>query len=202
VTPPQRPPPRETLSAPLRATFCGTFGLTYDFELMLSAARSLHAAHPGRVTFSLVGDGPLLPSLRRRRLPPNVTLPGPLTGPALDRALAQSHVGLCCYRRGAVQSLPIKPFLYLAHGLPVASTLPGELAELLQRHQLGCTVSSAEALADFLLQLLDAPQRWRRLATAALAYGQQHALEQVTGQMADWLLGLSGMPRTRPARGC
>jgi len=147
--PPDPPPDRSTPGDPLRITFCGTFGLTYDLELILDAAAQLERTHPGRFRFTLVGDGPQLEQIRARarRRCPHVGLPGPMRRSDLDQTLTDSDVGLCCYRVNAPQSLTTKLFQYLSHGLPVLGTLPGEMAAFLAQHGVGLTALDAPGCA-------------------------------------------------------
>jgi glycosyltransferase involved in cell wall biosynthesis len=55
----------------------------------------------------------------------------------LARLFARCHVAIACYARRATQSVTYKLFDYLAAGLPILCSLPGEMAEIIQREQLG-----------------------------------------------------------------
>lgn len=198
VVPTPRPPvERRELISPLEATFCGSFGLTYDFELMLEAAALLHQEHPGRVVFNLIGTGPRLARVRRRARTPNVRVPGPMDQQALDRALRGSHLGLCCYEEGAPQSLPIKLFWYLGYGLPVINTLGGEMGDLLAAHRMGITVRGPRGLADALLELSENPASWHELSASALTFSQEHGRKKEIRKMADFITDLVGSREPR-----
>ncbi len=86
---------------------------------------------------------------------------GWVTADVLQTIAEASAIGLCAYASDALQSLPNKPFEYMAHRLAVVSSLPGDLAKLLndQRCGLSYRAGDADSLASCLLKLLDDPHR-------------------------------------------
>jgi len=72
---------------------------------------------------------------------------------------AAADVGLCPLRAEAMVFLPNRVFDYFAAGLPVLSSLPGELAELLAAHDAGLTVAPGD------------PADWADAAERLLAAG-------------------------------
>jgi len=111
--------------------------------MVVEAARQLPD-----VQFVLCGDGPGLRAVRRMAMGmQNVILPGwteaPVTGTLMDWA----DVGLAPYASKATMSLPNKPFEYFCAGIPVVSSLTGELAELLQTHRCGVSVPPGDSAA-------------------------------------------------------
>ena len=122
----------------LIVTFIGTFISSFDIQTVLSVARTFDQAGRRGVRFVLVGDGD-----NRRTLEElaqgvsNVTFSGWFDQVSIRAMLNLSSVGLAPYRDDASMSLPNKPFEYMAAGLPLLSSLPGELETLIQDEQIG-----------------------------------------------------------------
>ena len=66
----------------------------------------------------------------------NVVLPGWISSEEIGMLLAKGYIGLvpCC---STENTLPNKPFEYLSAGLPLISSLEGEMADLIEKHRLG-----------------------------------------------------------------
>jgi glycosyltransferase involved in cell wall biosynthesis len=75
-------------------------------------------------------------------------------------------VGLAPYVEGAGQSLPNKPFEYMAAGLPIISSLPGELEALLRQEGIGLQYKAGdvESLVGAIKFLVEHPDERRRMA--------------------------------------
>lgn len=132
---------------------------------LLRTLLALRDAHPGRFRAVLVGDGPLLPGLRRE-----LAAAGPGTGIQLTGALD----------RGAIRTLLAASDVYLAPapresfgiaalearsaGLPVIARAGSGVADFIQDGVEGWLVPSGDGLRDAVAGLLDDPAR---LAAAA-----------------------------------
>ncbi len=129
----------------LVATFAGMLGSSYDLETVIDAARQLHAAGtPVRVL--IAGDGDHARKLHDyARDLDNVRFTGWLGRDDVWALLSASDVGLASYCVDALQSLPNKPFEYMAAGLPIVSSLRGELAELIADHEIGIYYKAGDA---------------------------------------------------------
>lgn len=133
----------DRLNGKLVFTFVGTFGHSYEVELVARAAQRLQATHP-QLVFVLVGDG------HQRRLLedrygglPNLILTGWLDTREIAAILRLSHVGLVpC--RSLPNTVPNKPFEYLAAGLPLLSSLEGEMEGLIQTHGFGISYQAGD----------------------------------------------------------
>jgi glycosyltransferase involved in cell wall biosynthesis len=145
------------------AVFFGTMANQFELDLVVDAA----AQRPD-VEFVLCGDGEALPPLRRRADPlANVRLPGWVGQPEIAALLERADLGLAPYAPNARMSLPNKPFEYMSGGLPVVSSLRGELEALLDEHDLGVTyrAGSLSSLLDAVSRVVDRPE-YRRTAGA------------------------------------
>ena len=86
-----------------------------------------------------MGDGDQYTDIIRRasRLP-NVTLTGWIGQEALQDLLNASDVGMAPLR-SVRDAMPNKPYEYFAAGLPILSSLEGEMEALIDRHNVGCS---------------------------------------------------------------
>lgn len=176
------------------ALFAGRFERSYDLDTVIEAARRLAAAGRTELQFVLCGDGSRAATLRRRASGlPNVQLPGWVDAPTLRAIASSATIGICAYAKDATQSLPNKPFEYMAHRLAVVSSLDGELAQLVAQHQCGVTyrAGDAESLTKCLTELLDSPQRLATMRSRAHeAWSRHYRSRDVYARFVDHLATL------------
>lgn len=175
-------------------TFAGSLGRQFDFAPVLEAARRLRDRP---VRFVCAGSGESEDSLRRAANDlPNLVFPGWLDRAELFVLLSESSVGLAPYANtwDFQASVPNKAIEYLSFGLPIVSSLDGELARLLQEHKCGLTYRrDVEGdLARTIERVLEDPTlragmsaRGRQLYadrfTGSVVYGSMvHALKDLT----------------------
>lgn len=109
--------------------YLGAMGRFYDIETVLQAMA--HAKRDGRLwQLTLAGTDP--EGIWQRRvaelgLEDSVSLPGYLQKEALETTLTSSHVGLIPMNPSSGVAVPYKVGDYLSHGIPIISSLPGEL---------------------------------------------------------------------------
>ncbi|MCX7789014.1 MAG: glycosyltransferase [Chloroflexaceae bacterium] len=140
--------------------FVGTLGATYDIDTLIEAARVIASEAP-RVRFFLAGEGPMRETweAKARTLGlQNVTFLGFLNVTRLRALLAHSFAGLVTMR-GNLHSIPNKPNEYMAFGLPLISSLRGELQRLIDSEPLGVSYAAQEvpSLVRALRRLIDDP---------------------------------------------
>ncbi len=154
------------------AVYVGTFGHSYELHLLARAARFLEAKHPGKTCFVLAGTGFQEPALRDEVSGlPNVVIPGWIGAEEIRDLLGRAWVGLVpC--RSVVGALPNKMFEYLSAGLPVISSLEGEMAEAIDRYSLGINylAGDLDGLCRALERLLQNPEEREQMARNALNY--------------------------------
>jgi len=127
------------------AVYVGQFGECYDLETVVAAARLLEQTSP-EIHFLLVGTGDKEALLKEHAQGlGNVTFTGWLDQAGIMPVLHLGQVGLAAYTRRATQSLPFKPFEYMAASLPIVSSLPGELAGLLAAERIGLEYQAGNA---------------------------------------------------------
>jgi glycosyltransferase involved in cell wall biosynthesis len=132
----------------LTLTFVGTFCSSYALETVIKAAHVLNQSIEQDVRFVLIGDGDKGTDLRAQASGlKNVVFTGWFDQASITAMLGLTSVGLAPYRDDASMSLPNKPFEYMAAGLPILSSLRGELEELLRDHQIGRQYHAGDALS-------------------------------------------------------
>jgi glycosyltransferase involved in cell wall biosynthesis len=157
-------------------TFLGMFASSYDLATVIEAARHVHRAGDTRIQFVLAGTGERASVLQRLAAGlPNVAFTGWLDELAAWSLLRCSSVGLAPYTREALQSLPNKPFEYMAAGVPIISSLRGELEALLEEQKVGRTYPAGDATS---------------LATALRWFADHPAERQAMGERAQALYRL------------
>jgi glycosyltransferase involved in cell wall biosynthesis len=171
--------------------FSGLFERSYDLEAVIDAARKIQRTGASPVQFVLCGDGGKMAALKERaRGLPDVHFLGWVDGAMLQTALSISSIGLCPYADDALQSLPNKPFEYMAGRLAILSSLPGDLARLLDRHQCGITYPAGDSggLAKCLESLLVDPKKLATLrARAYEAWSQYYHSAEIYARFVDQL---------------
>ena len=125
-------------SGVLVVSFIGAFGASYDLDTIVKAAHLLQSEGKWGVQFVLAGDGDKAHRLHETAFGlSNVVFTGWLDQSSLEMLMQITDIGLAAYTKDALQSLPNKPFEYMAAGLPLLSSLSGELERLITDHQIG-----------------------------------------------------------------
>lgn len=131
-----------------------------------------------RATFTIAGEGPLLPGLERLRdelgLGGAVRFAGFVKGPELAALYHDSHLFLHPSRMTEDQNqegVPNAMLEAMATGLPVVATRHGGIPEAVRDGTTGLLTAERDrpALAQAMLDLARSPDRWRALGAAASA---------------------------------
>lgn len=159
------------------AVFAGNIGEMQAVETIVEAAGKL-AVRPD-IHFHIVGDGVRLDACRRLAEGlSNVTFYGRRDVSEMPGFYAMADVMLVTLKADPVLSLtlPGKVQSYLAAGKPVAGAINGETAAVVADADCGvCVVAEdADALADALVSLADAPERLREYGANARRYYEAH----------------------------
>ena len=142
-------------------TFVGTFTTAFDLGTVIEAARRLAQKEPKSVRFVIVGEGDQRSSLQAQAAGlDNVVFTGWFDQVSVRAILGLSSVGLAPYRDDSGISLPNKPFEYMATGLPLLSSLPGELEEEITGHQIGLhyRAGDVQSLIEKIMWLAEHPE--------------------------------------------
>ena len=127
----------------IRLAYVGNMSLSYDLATVVDAVK----ADEGLI-LDLAGSGPDEPSLRQRTEGcSRIRFHGYLGEAGMRELLAGADVGVVPMFDESCVGVPYKLADYVAAGLPVASSLHGETAELLARHNAGVTYRAGDAAA-------------------------------------------------------
>lgn len=122
----------------LRCCFFGMLGRSAGLRSIADLATYLIRRGHGDIEFVLCGTGPRENELRKMTQGvPNIKYLGWQDSAEIACLMERSDIGLAIYQEGVLQSIPNKPVEYLAGGLPVLTTLRGELETLLTRYNCG-----------------------------------------------------------------
>lgn len=117
--------------------FIGTFGFSYELELIVEIASRFWESDNQDICFVLAGAGEQFSKIQTKAMNlPNVVFPGWITSSEIGLLLKYSYAGLVpC--NSMQNTIPNKPFEYLSEGLPLINSLEGEMAQLIEKHQIG-----------------------------------------------------------------
>lgn len=168
--------------------FFGTLGRQFDIPCLIEAARIL-ADTPFQIV--ICGTGDRLADYRQLASGlSKVYFPGWVDGPCIQALMERSLGGLAPYYNELSfnMSLPNKAIEYLAGGLPVISTLRGDLEALLRVNECGITTPSGnpQALANAIMKLLtDNVMREKMARNARKLYETYFVADMVYGQLIE-----------------
>ena len=127
----------------VRLVYVGNMSLSYDLAMVVDAVKA-----DGGLILDLAGSGPDEPSLRMRAEGcARIRFHGYLGENAMRALLESADVGVVPMFDDSCVGVPYKLADYAAAGLPVASSLHGETAELLASHNAGVTYRAGDAAA-------------------------------------------------------
>jgi len=119
--------------------YAGSLGERYDLDTLFDAVAQLD------VDLIVAGQGPAEAQLRARALP-NVRFMGVVDPSDLPKLYARADAGVATYAKGSTVAMPLKFFDYLAAGLPIITSLEGEVPAT--RYEAGDVESLREAISS------------------------------------------------------
>jgi len=154
------------------AIYAGTLGDNYDIPTLLEAMK-LAGQSCVPLHLFIAGDGPLARKVAAaaRRSERNITYLGKLDSESLAAYYAQCEIGVCAYGAGSNVAMPDKAYDYMAAGLAIVNSLPGELAAVLDEQDAGIFYEAGNhySLASVLEHLAYRPHVCERLGANAFA---------------------------------
>lgn len=175
--------------------FLGSFGHSYELKLICNMAKGLHDAGYGRALFVLAGEGDQFKEIVQRSAGlPNVSLPGWLDRHEIYDLMCMADVGLApC--RSVIDAMPNKVVEYLSAGLPLLSSVEGELETILKKHDAGFSYKpgDGDALMKHVMTLSeDEPLRRRQAENAGRLFRSTFVSNIVFKQYADHVEAMAG----------
>ena len=193
-------------SAEIRIAATGRLVEKKGFEYCIRAVAKVAKRYP-RITFDIMGDGPLRSSLAEfiesLEMTEVIHLRGWQNEEAIIDTLARAHlfVAPSVTASNGNQDAPINVLKEaMALGLPVVSTYHGGIPELVEDGVSGLLVAErdADAIADALTTLIEHPERWPDMGKAGRAYVEAHYNLSV---LNDRLVTLYQRLRSHPTDG-
>jgi len=174
----------------IRIVFAGTLGRSYDLLTIIKTAERCLSTLP-TVRFVIAGGGSGEPLVREaaERLT-NLDYLGWLDASELHQLLSSSHAGLMAYREGASQGLPNKIYEYMANGLVILNSLPGEAREFVDKHKIGInyTAESSRSLLDAIRNIVANKEATLEMArNAATLFSHEYSYEAVRARMRNFV---------------
>ncbi len=183
-----------------RVCFIGSHSRAFDMNPVAEAAKSF-AAKGQHCQFVICGDGECSAAWKDLlRGLPNVVFAGWVNRPQIQALAERSTVALAPYHStdDFAMSVPNKIIDSLALGLPIASSLGGEVEVLIASNGVGLSYgpASGTSLAQCLERMLQDPEFTRQSADRALRlYSEKFSFSSVYG-------GAVGHLEMLAARGC
>lgn len=150
-------------------TFVGALSRLIDLKSVVSVAYELNAS-VNKVDFVFVGDGEQKGFLEKHgQIIKNIHVMGWCDKPVVDKILASSAIGLAPYSSTLAPTLPNKPFEYMAAGLPLLSSLEGELKTIIEQDKIGLQykASNPTDLLNKILWFLSNPEETKAMGHRA-----------------------------------
>lgn len=171
--------------------WAGSHNPMNGLDVVIEAARLLRG-HDA-IRFAFIGDGALkMQLIEQARGLDNVVFHDPLPKTEMSAWLRAADLGLLHSRRFEVFSgaRPNKLFDYMAAGLPIVSTVPGEAWSLIERVNAGVFAEweNPEALAEAVMRLAKEPVERRAMGWRAFAsVSETHSREATAVRLAGLL---------------
>jgi glycosyltransferase involved in cell wall biosynthesis len=174
--------------------YFGQLESTYDIETIVEAANVFKTSKDRHVQFVLCGQGSKMNSLiKQLDEDANIIFLGWVAPSTLNVLMDVAAVGLASYAKNAPQSLPNKPFEYFSGGLPVISSLHGELEQILFENNCGLTYEAGDVqgLVDAILYLKNNPEKRAQMGKdAKCLFEEKYSADKIYPAMADHIEGI------------
>lgn len=136
-----------TADGPLACVYAGSLEVGQDIETLIAAAKLL-ATRGESVTLHVAGTGRLEPTLRAAaaevRGSCRLEVHGLLTADRYRSLLAACDAGLVLVKPESCVAVPYKVCDYAAASLALVNSLPGELTQLVERHNAGLAYTAGD----------------------------------------------------------
>lgn len=140
----------------VKLVYAGNLGKSYDIPCILNAAILLEKKYQSKYIFYLAGSGYYKDMiLKYQNEYSNINYLGRLEYEDLMKLYSECDFALAQYSKRSTQSITYKFFDYLGAGLPILNSLPGEMAELIEKNNLGLNNSPGnyKQLAENIIHL-------------------------------------------------
>ncbi len=169
--------------------FFGTIGNFFNLRTVIESMKILSKEF--KIQAVLCGEGSSLHYYKEMAMDlDSVMFPGWVDSPRINALMSLSHVGLAPYAADTRMSLPNKPFEYFAGGLPVVSSIQGELKDLLTKHDCGRTypADSVDEFCHIVRELRNSEQLRKAMGIRARQLlEKKFSIDKIASQLNDYL---------------
>jgi glycosyltransferase involved in cell wall biosynthesis len=166
-----------------------------DFDSVLNSAKEIEQMYNNKVLFVFCGMGDDLISLKEKsKNVTNIIFPGWINGPEIFSLLRISAIGLAPYRSrfDYVVSVPNKPIEYFSFGLPILSSLQGELKKMIEKEKVGYHYANSEELVNCIIKLKENKSVYDDFSNNSLRlYHEKYNAELVYKNYADSIISIA-----------
>lgn len=172
--------------------FVGTFGISYELSLLLEAAKyfQMQGKGGGMIQFIFAGDGEQRMELEKKAADlKNVTLTGWLGEKDLHALLNNAWAGIipCKSVAGAI---PNKTFEYLSFGVPVLSSLEGEMAGKIEEFKIGINYNHGDlnGLCEAIQKITEYPEMQAEMSRNSIFFFERFGnADSLYNQYSDYI---------------
>ena len=135
--------------------FSGSFGMNFDLKTVIEVSKKLESKNQ-EIFFIIAGKGKGEKELKNHsKKSERFIFLNWLPQDELRYLLSIASVGLAPFPESALNSLPNKFYEYMSAGLPIVSSLKGEIVELIDNYEIGISYSAGNINElEFLIQKL------------------------------------------------
>lgn len=177
-------------SSEIWVVYGGTLGDNYDVATMVAAFDVIQRGYPElKLRLKVAGSGPLkgLVEAAASKQPAVVSYFGPLNKDELWTLLGSADIGLLPYAGFSTVSVPAKTFDYIAAGLPMINSLPGEIERILAQRGIGAQYQSGDvqSLVAAIVRMAQDRVALQGMRECARAAAQEYSKDRQYGQILD-----------------
>ena len=122
----------------LRIIYAGSLASSYDIPTILGAAVELHKSHGDKIVFVITGNGPQKELIyQAKEKCTNIEYLGFVSKEELIKQYYLADLGLIQHKNNLTQTITYKFFNYMSCDMPLLNSLQSEMAELIEKHDLG-----------------------------------------------------------------
>ena len=167
--------------------FIGAFNETYNPLILTKAAKALSNLN---IHFILGGDGIYFSQVKQasEKLR-NITLTGWLSEEEINFLLSLSNIGIIPSSR-KIDAFPNKAFTYFSAGLPLVSSLEGDLKEIIKKHNLGLyyPANNLPLLIECIKQLYENRNLYKEMSQKVKEVFDEHFdADKIYKEYADYI---------------
>jgi glycosyltransferase involved in cell wall biosynthesis len=177
-------------------SFVGSFMSVFDFSWVYRVAKILDSSSLPH-SFILAGDGPFRSSVQDLMAQlPNAYFPGWLNHAEVDFVYSHTFCSLIPYKNidNYTLNLPNKVVDSLSYGIPILTSLTGEIEFLIKNNNIGYSGCSddPQGFIDYIYHLVDNPSYYQALSARSKSiYSNYFDPAVVYSELADQLLSLN-----------